>query len=53
MTEIAAPVVAGLAKADAATRERIRTEVLEVARRSMRDGTVQMLSTATVIIGTR
>lgn len=53
MTEIAAPVVAGLAKADAATRERIRTEVLEVARRSMRDGTVQMLSTATVIVGTR
>jgi ubiquinone/menaquinone biosynthesis C-methylase UbiE len=53
MTEIAAPVVAGLAKADAATRERIRTEVLEVARRSMRDGAVQMLSTATVIVGTR
>ena len=53
MTEIAAPVVAGLAKADAVTRERIRTEVLEVARRSMRDGTVQMLSTATVIVGTR
>jgi ubiquinone/menaquinone biosynthesis C-methylase UbiE len=53
MTEIAAPVVAGLAKADGATRERIRTEALEVARRSMRDGTVQMLSTATVIFGTR
>ena len=35
------------------TRERIRTEALEVARRSMRDGTVQMLSTATVIVGTR
>ena len=43
MTEIAAPVVAGLTKADAATRERIGTETLEVARRSMRDGTVQML----------
>jgi hypothetical protein len=53
MTEIAAPVVAGLAKADAATRERIRTETLEVARRSLRDGTVRMLSTATVIVGTR
>jgi hypothetical protein len=53
MTEIAAPVVAGLAKADEATRERIRTEVLEVARGSMRDGTVQMLSAATVIVGTR
>jgi len=36
MTEIAAPVVAGLAKADEATRERIRTEVLEVARGSIR-----------------
>ena len=53
MTEIAAPVVAGLGKADAATRERIRTETLDVARRSVRDGTVQMLSTATVIVGTR
>lgn len=53
MTEIAAPVVARLAKADAATRERIRTETLEVARRSMRGGTVQMLSTAMVIVGTR
>jgi ubiquinone/menaquinone biosynthesis C-methylase UbiE len=53
MTEIAAPVVAGLAKTDAATRERIRTETLEVARRSMRDGIVRMLSTATVIVGTR
>lgn len=53
MTEIAAPVVAGLATADAHTREQIRTEALEVARRSMRDGTVQMLSTATVIVGTR
>jgi SAM-dependent methyltransferase len=53
MTEIAAPVVAGLAKADAHTREKSRTEAVEVARRSMRDGPVQMLSTATVIVGTR
>ena len=53
MTEIAAPVVAGLANADAATRERIQTETLDVARRSMRDGAVQMLSTAKVIVGTR
>lgn len=53
MTEIAAPVVAGLAKADDAVRERIRTEVLGLARKFMRDGTVQMLSTATVIVGTR
>jgi ubiquinone/menaquinone biosynthesis C-methylase UbiE len=53
MTEIAAPVVAGLAKADAATRDRIQTEVIELAHRSMRDGSVQMLSTATVFVGTR
>ncbi len=53
MTEIAAPVVVGLAKADLATRERIRTETLELARRSVQEGNVQMLSTATVIVGTR
>lgn len=53
MTEIAAPVVAGLAKADAAARERIKTEAVELARNSLRDGTVQMLSTATVFVGKR
>ena len=29
------------------------TEVIELAHRSMRDGSVQMLSTATVFVGTR
>jgi ubiquinone/menaquinone biosynthesis C-methylase UbiE len=53
MTEIAAPVVAGLAKADAAERDRIQNEVVELARQSMRDGSVQMFSTATVFAGTR
>ena len=53
MTEIAAPVAAALAKADAAAQEHIHRDVLDLARRSMRDGTVQMLSTATVIVGTR
>src|SRR4051794_20529124 len=53
MTEIAAPVVAGLAKADQATRERIRAETIELARRSVQEGNVRMLSTATVIVGTR
>lgn len=53
MNDIAAPVVAGLAKADATARERIRTEVLDLARKSLRDGTVQMRSTAIVIVGTR
>lgn len=53
MTEIAAPVVAGLAKADAAQRDRIRAEVIDLARRSLRDGAVRLLSTATVFAGTR
>jgi ubiquinone/menaquinone biosynthesis C-methylase UbiE len=53
MTEIAAPVATALAKADATAQEQIYRDVLELARRSMRDGTVQMLSTATVIVGTR
>ena len=53
MTDIAAPVVAGLAKADELTRERIRVEVLDLARRSLNNGTVRMRSTARVIVGTR
>jgi len=53
MTDIAAPVVAGLAKADEGARERIRTEVLDLARQFLRDGVVRMPSTATVIVGTR
>ncbi len=53
MNDIAAPVVAGLAKADESTREQIRIAVLELARQSMRNGAVQMRSTATVIVGTR
>ena len=53
MTDVAAPVVAGLAKADEATRDRIRAEVLELARANSRNGAVRMLSTATVVVGTR
>ena len=53
MNDIAAPVVAGLAKADERTRERIRIEVLDLARQSTRNGAVRMRSTATVIVGTR
>lgn len=53
MTDIAAPVVAGLAKADEAARERIRVEVLDLAHAFLRDGVVRMPSTATVIVGTR
>ena len=51
--DIAAPVVAGLAKADELTRERIRLEVLDLARRSLNNGAVRMRSTARVIVGTR
>ncbi|HEY0421445.1 MAG TPA: methyltransferase domain-containing protein [Acetobacteraceae bacterium] len=53
MNDIAAPVVAGMAKADEAKRERIRAEVLDLARGHMRNGAVQMASTATVVVGTR
>ncbi|MBI5611696.1 MAG: methyltransferase domain-containing protein [Gammaproteobacteria bacterium] len=53
MNDVAAPVVAGLAQADAATRDKIQAEVLDLARQSLRDGAVQMRSTATVIVGTR
>lgn len=53
MTDIAAPVVAGLAKADTATQAQIRDEVLELARHSIHDGQVRLRSTATVIVGTR
>ncbi|MDP1929346.1 MAG: methyltransferase domain-containing protein [Thiobacillus sp.] len=53
MTDVAAPVMAGLARADETARERIRAEVLDLARQSLRDGVVRMRSTATVIVGTR
>ncbi|MCQ1854022.1 methyltransferase domain-containing protein [Neorhizobium galegae] len=53
MTDIAAPVVAGLAKADPETKANIREEVLTLARQSARDGQVQLRSTASVIVGTR
>ncbi len=53
MTEIAAPVVAGLAQADEATRETIKNEVLDLARQSMRANKVELRSTATIVTGTR
>lgn len=53
MTDIAAPVVAGLAKADKATQKTIRAEVLDLAQQSVRDGRVLMRSSATVVTGTR
>ncbi len=53
MNDVAAPVVAGLAKADEGTREKIKAEVLDLARQSMRNGAVLLRSAATVIVGTR
>jgi ubiquinone/menaquinone biosynthesis C-methylase UbiE len=53
MTDIAAPVVAGLAKADAATQAKIRDEVLSLARQATQEGKVRLRSTATIIVGTR
>jgi ubiquinone/menaquinone biosynthesis C-methylase UbiE len=53
MTEVAAPVVAGLAMADATTVERIRQEVISLAVQSQSNGKVQLRSTATIISGVR
>ena len=53
MTDIAAPVVAGLAKADETKKELIRTEVLALAGQALRQGAVHLRSTATVVVGTR
>lgn len=53
MTDIAAPVVAGLAQADEATREQVRAEVLELAQQFLRDGSIRIPSTAIVVVGTR
>jgi SAM-dependent methyltransferase len=53
MNDVSAPVVAGLEKADEATREQIHSEVCDVAAGCSRDGAVRMRSTATIIAGTR
>jgi ubiquinone/menaquinone biosynthesis C-methylase UbiE len=53
MTEVAAPVVAGLSKADTVTGEKIRREVLELARQSGSDGKIHLRSTAMIVVGTR
>jgi len=53
MTEIAAPVVAGLAKADESTREAIRRTVLERAQQTSEDGKARFRWTALAISGER
>jgi len=51
MTEIAAPVVAGLAKADESAREKIKLTVLDLARRTSTDGRVRFQWSAIAISG--
>jgi SAM-dependent methyltransferase len=52
MTDIAAPVVSGLAQTDSGTRDLIRARVLEAARTHERDGAIRLSSTATIVAGT-
>ena len=52
MNDIAAPVVAGLAKADEPTRERIGSRSSTWRAGRLRNGVVRMRSTARVIVGT-
>ena len=51
MTEIAAPVVAGLAKADEPTRKKIEATVLDLARKTSPDGKPRLPWSASVISG--
>jgi ubiquinone/menaquinone biosynthesis C-methylase UbiE len=53
MTEIAAPVVAGLTKADEATRRTIEATVLDLARRTSVDGKPRLQWSASVIAGSK
>jgi SAM-dependent methyltransferase len=53
MTAVAAPVVAGLARADEALQATIRGEVLSRAEQHVRDGSLQIASSALVVTGTR
>lgn len=51
MTTVAAPVVAGLAKADEPTREKIRRTVHELAQQTSSDGQTRLHWSALVICG--
>ncbi|MEO5780937.1 class I SAM-dependent methyltransferase [Arthrobacter sp. PAMC25284] len=52
MTDIAAPVVLGLSKADPAAREMIRSEVFQMLSRYEHDGAIRLRSTAAITAGT-
>jgi ubiquinone/menaquinone biosynthesis C-methylase UbiE len=51
MTEVAAPVVAALSKADEATKGKIKSEVLEAVNKKYADGNVMIDCSALVIYG--
>jgi ubiquinone/menaquinone biosynthesis C-methylase UbiE len=51
MTEVAAPVVAGLSKADGAMREKIKKEVYQVLNQKYPDGNIVIDASALVIYG--
>jgi ubiquinone/menaquinone biosynthesis C-methylase UbiE len=53
MTEIAAPVVAGLTKADEPTRQKIEATVLDLARKTSPDGKPRLPWSASTISGTK
>jgi ubiquinone/menaquinone biosynthesis C-methylase UbiE len=53
MTEIAAPVVAGLTKADEPTRQKIEATVLDLARKTSPDGKPRLPWSASKISGTK
>jgi ubiquinone/menaquinone biosynthesis C-methylase UbiE len=51
MTEVAAPVVASLSKADDALKEKIKREVYQVVNEKYKDGNIRIDSSALVIYG--
>ena len=53
MTDIATTVAVGLARADAESRELIRSEVFQLLGRYEHNGAIRLRSTATIVAGTR
>ncbi|MBR1275987.1 class I SAM-dependent methyltransferase [Bradyrhizobium sp. AUGA SZCCT0283] len=53
MTEVAAPVVAGLTKSDEQTRQKIEATVLDLVRKTSLDGKPRLPSSAITISGTK
>lgn len=51
MVEVAAPVVAALSKADDATKQKIKTEVLNIINQKYRTGNVDLESSCLIISG--